>query len=346
MALQWLNGMLLIHSRTVGSWAVQFTDLILDVWEVQMSFDTQRLWNLASQSNGWFDRWLWSRACEKSCSNNRWRSSRFLHVLVLKRNDLSWKANIYRMSFCHLKSKSNHHSWTANIYLWQASLFGKQPWIVWKQPFIRQPLIRFCHAEKPAFLHVFWFRSSLKPCCLVSHPWSSLPWTSWSSMDCSLTATVAGEVLLTLQGGHLFSNFVDDQQCITVNIKLWTMVISLAKHPSPVACDFVSEGNFKLLDDPDDTNDGKSFLEKMSAMLDADVKVRGVFGTNWLYPLGCWMICWPNCHTTLRAVWNLIWPVCVPNSFVHCTNSLWLCATFLKSFALCVCRDTVQVRLA
>ena len=62
------------------------------------------------------------------------------------------------------------------------------------------------------------------------------------------------EVLLTLQGGHLFSNFVDDQQCITVNIKLWTMVISLAKHPSPVACDFVSEGNFKLLDDPDVRN--------------------------------------------------------------------------------------------
>ena len=84
------------------------------------------------------------------------------------------------------------------------------------------------------------------------------------------------EVLLTLEGGHLFSNFVDDQQCITVNIKLWTMVISLAKHPSPVACDFVSEGNFRLLDDPDDTNDGKSILEKMSAMLDADVKVRGL----------------------------------------------------------------------
>ena len=82
------------------------------------------------------------------------------------------------------------------------------------------------------------------------------------------------DILLTLQGGHLFSNFVDDQQCITVNIKLWTMVISLAKHPGPTACDFVSEGHFRLLDGPDETNDGRSFLEKMSAMLDTDVKVR------------------------------------------------------------------------
>ena len=118
--MEWL----LIHSRTVGSWAVHFTDLILDVWEVQMSFDTQRLWNLASQSNGWYDRWLWSRACEKKAALT---TSDVLLVFCMswcwKETTLDEKQT-FTACLCHLKSKSNHRSWTANIYLWQASLFG------------------------------------------------------------------------------------------------------------------------------------------------------------------------------------------------------------------------------